>query len=135
MFFDMGPLEILVILVIAIVVLGPEKLPKAISEISAVLRKVRSFADSAQAEIRRELGPEFSDLRMGDLDPRALAERALARADDEAGLREFTAAFGFDAPADGGDGRLGPFDRLGPANDPQERRASTGSMREGRGDG
>ncbi|MFE7393849.1 Sec-independent protein translocase protein TatB [Streptomyces sp. NPDC057582] len=98
MFFDMGPLEILAIFVIAIIVLGPEKLPKAVSDISAVLRKVRSFADSAQAEIRKELGPEFSDLHIGDLNPRALAERALRQADEEAGLYEFKSAFSFDEP-------------------------------------
>ncbi|MFI8185287.1 Sec-independent protein translocase TatB [Actinacidiphila glaucinigra] len=99
MFFDMGPLEVLAILVIAIVVLGPEKLPKAISDISAVLRRVRSFADSAQTSIRTELGPEFSDLHMCDLTPRALAEKALAQADEHAGLDEFKAAFSLDEPA------------------------------------
>lgn len=46
----------LTIVVLAIVVLGPEKLPKAISETSAFLRKVRSLSDRAQAEIRNELG-------------------------------------------------------------------------------
>lgn len=100
MFFDMGPLEMLAVLVIAIVVLGPEKLPKAISEASAFIRKVRSFSDTAQAGIRRELGPEFSDLRLSDLQPRSLAERALAGTEDEAGLREFKAAFDFGEPAD-----------------------------------
>jgi sec-independent protein translocase protein TatB len=77
MFLGMGPLEMLTIALTAVVVLGPEKLPKAISDICAVLRKIRSFSDSAQAEVRKELGPEFSDLHVRDLHPRALAEKML----------------------------------------------------------
>jgi len=100
MFFDMGPLEILTLLVIAVVVLGPDKLPKAISEVSAFIRKIRSLSDTAQAEIRRELGPEFSDFHLHDLHPRALAEKALSTVDTEAGLREFQAAFTFEEPID-----------------------------------
>ncbi|MCX4511130.1 Sec-independent protein translocase protein TatB [Streptomyces sp. NBC_01619] len=88
MFFDIGPLEMVTIFVIAIVVLGPEKLPKAISEISAFTRKVRSFSDSAQADIRKELGPELADLQqrslqLRDLHPQALAQQALTGAEDE----------------------------------------------------
>ncbi|MET8331271.1 Sec-independent protein translocase TatB [Streptomyces sp. NPDC005181] len=100
MFFDMGPLEMLAIFVIAVVVLGPEKLPKAISDVSALIRKFRAFSDSAQAEIRTELGPAFSDLHLSDLHPQALAEKALTKAEDEAGLREFAAAFNLEEPTD-----------------------------------
>ncbi|MER5689363.1 Sec-independent protein translocase TatB [Streptomyces sp. NPDC002205] len=103
MFSDIGPLEILTLLVIAIVVLGPDKLPKAISETSALIRKIRSFSDSAQADLRQELGPEFANLHLRDLHPRALAEKALSRAEDETGLREITASLSLDEPADDGD--------------------------------
>ncbi|WP_328727394.1 Sec-independent protein translocase protein TatB [Streptomyces sp. NBC_00259] len=109
MFFDIGPLEILTIFVIAIVVLGPDKLPKAISETSALLRKVRSFSDSAQNEIRQELGPEFSDLQPGDFHPRALAQQALSRAEDEADLREITQSPSLNGQADEGDSRPRPM--------------------------
>ncbi|MFD5753849.1 Sec-independent protein translocase TatB [Streptomyces sp. NPDC127044] len=102
MFFDMGPLEVLTIVVLAIVVLGLEKLPKAISETSAFLRKVRSLSERAQAEIRNELGPDFSDLRLQDLHPRSLTEKVLLRAEDEMGLREITAPFSLGEPANDG---------------------------------
>ncbi|GAA5017546.1 Sec-independent protein translocase protein TatB [Streptomyces siamensis] len=78
MFFDMGPLEVLAIAVIAVVVLGPEKLPRAIQEVSAVIRKIRSLSQSAQTEIRNELGPEFADFDLQDLNPRALARKAVS---------------------------------------------------------
>ncbi|MFF3689517.1 Sec-independent protein translocase protein TatB [Streptomyces sp. NPDC002187] len=83
MFFDIGLLEMLAIFVIAVVVLGPEKLPKAISQTSALIRKVRSFSDSARDEIRRELGPELADLQLHDLHPHALAQKALTGAENE----------------------------------------------------
>lgn len=103
MFFDIGPLEIITLFVIAVLVLGPDKLPKAISQTSALLRKVRSLSDSAQNEIRKELGPEFSDLPLRDLHPRALAENTLVRAEDETGLREITASLSLGEPAGDGD--------------------------------
>ncbi|WP_351236111.1 Sec-independent protein translocase TatB [Streptomyces sp. NPDC002133] len=103
MFFDTGPLEILTLFVIAIVVLGPEKLPKAISETTALIRKVRALSDSAQADIRQELGPEFADLHLRDLHPRALAEKTLAKAEDETGLREITQSLNLNQPANNDD--------------------------------
>ncbi|WNO76641.1 sec-independent translocase [Streptomyces sp. AM8-1-1] len=90
MFFDIGPLELLTMFVIAVVVLGPDKLPKAISDASALLRKFRAFSDNAQNEIRQELGPDFTDLQLRDLHPRALAHRALIAAEDETSPRERT---------------------------------------------
>ncbi|MEU2490826.1 hypothetical protein [Streptomyces sp. NPDC007883] len=81
MLFDIGPLEMLTLSVIAVVVLGPDRLPKAVSEAATVLRKVRSFSDSARSEIRTELGPDVSDLPLPDLDPQTLAQRALTTAD------------------------------------------------------
>ncbi|MGW1887931.1 Sec-independent protein translocase subunit TatB [Streptomyces sp. NPDC001970] len=104
MFFDIGPLEILTLFVIAIVVLGPDKLPKAISETSALIRKIRSLSDSAHADIRQELGPEFADLQLHDLHPRTLAEKALSRAEHETGLREVTQTLNLNEPANRDDG-------------------------------
>ncbi|WP_374771883.1 Sec-independent protein translocase protein TatB [Streptomyces sp. NBC_01310] len=86
MFFDMGPLEVLAIAVIAIVVLGPEKLPRAIQEVSAVIRKIRSLSQTAQTEIRKELGPEFSDLNLQDLTPRNLTHKAVSSTHKTLGL-------------------------------------------------
>ncbi|MFD7232807.1 Sec-independent protein translocase protein TatB [Streptomyces sp. NPDC059881] len=88
MLFDIGPLELLTIIVIAIVVLGPDKLPKAISDAAALIRKFRAFSDSAQNEIRQELGPDFADLQLRDLHPRTLAHRALTGVESELGLQE-----------------------------------------------
>ncbi|MEJ8632846.1 Sec-independent protein translocase subunit TatB [Streptomyces sp. MS2.AVA.5] len=108
MLFDIGPLELLTIFVIAVVVLGPDKLPKAISDASALLRKFRAFSDSAQHEIRQELGPDYTDLQLRDLHPRALAHSALTGAEDETGRRELTASPVHDESAGDGEDHRQP---------------------------
>lgn len=76
MFLDIGPLEMLTLLVVAVVVLGPDKLPGAVSETASLVRKVRSFSADTRDEIRKELDPEFTDLHLHDLGTRVPAEEA-----------------------------------------------------------
>ncbi|RKN09034.1 sec-independent translocase [Streptomyces radicis] len=91
MFFDIGSLEFIVLLVLAILVFGPEKLPKMIQDAARFLRKIREFSDSAKADIRSELGPEFKDFEFEDLNPRAFAKKHLLD-NDELGLKELTSS-------------------------------------------
>jgi len=51
--FSLG--KLLLIALIALIVLGPEKLPGAARTAGAVLRRVRSGWDSVRAEVEREL--------------------------------------------------------------------------------
>ena len=57
MFFDIGPLELVALAVIALLVLGPDKLPRYAADAARVLRQVRRMASDAKAEVSRELGP------------------------------------------------------------------------------
>ena len=76
-FFDIGPFEMVALVVLAVVIFGPDKLPKVISEVMGFIRKVREFSDSAKADIRQELGPEFQDLDFSDLTPRGFVKKNL----------------------------------------------------------
>lgn len=87
MFFDIGSLEFLLLLVLAILVFGPEKLPKMIQDAAQFLRRIREFSDSAKRDIRAELGPEFKDFEFEDLNPRRFAKKHLLDCDD-LGLKE-----------------------------------------------
>lgn len=87
MFFDIGSLEFLLLLVLAILVFGPEKLPKMIQDAAQFLRRIREFSDSAKRDIRAELGPEFKDFEFEDLNPRRFAKKHLLDGDD-LGLKE-----------------------------------------------
>ncbi len=88
MFFDIGPLELVALVVLAVLVFGPDKLPKVIQDTMAFIRKVRAFSDSAKEDIRRELGPEFKDFEFEDLNPKTFIRKNLMSDDDEYGLKE-----------------------------------------------
>ncbi|HEV7627993.1 MAG TPA: Sec-independent protein translocase TatB, partial [Streptomyces sp.] len=55
MFFDIGPLELIALVILAVLIFGPEKLPKVIQDVSGFIRKVRQFSDNAREDIRSEL--------------------------------------------------------------------------------
>ncbi|MFR9674327.1 sec-independent translocase [Streptomyces sp. TR06-5] len=92
MFFDIGPLELVALVVLAIFVFGPEKLPKLIQDTSRFIRKVREFSDSARDDIRTELGPEFKDFEFQDLNPKTFARKHLLE-NDELGIKEIRNGF------------------------------------------
>ena len=77
MFFDIGPLELIARAVIAMLVLGPDKLPRYAADAARVLRQVRRMANDAKTEMSRELGPELQDISMADLNPRSLVRKHL----------------------------------------------------------
>ncbi|MBO9521664.1 MAG: twin-arginine translocase subunit TatB [Nocardioidaceae bacterium] len=82
--FDVGIPEILVILVVAVIVFGPDRLPDYARQAGRMVRQLRQFAQGAQNDLRRELGPEYADLKLSDLDPRALIRKHVLEAlDDE----------------------------------------------------
>jgi len=55
---SLGPAEILVILVVALVVLGPKRLPEAGRQIGKFVREVRHWSESIQTEIRDVIDAE-----------------------------------------------------------------------------
>ena len=69
MFFDLSIGKILVLAVIALVVFGPDQLPKLASQAGRTLRELRRMADGATRDLREGLGPEFSDFDVRDLHP------------------------------------------------------------------
>lgn len=73
--FDIGLGELIGIAIVALIVLGPEKLPRYAADAARMLRTVRRMANDARAEVTKELGPELSSL--GDLNPRSLVRKHL----------------------------------------------------------
>lgn len=91
MFNDIGPLELVALVVLAVLVFGPDKLPKMIQDVTRTIRKIREFSESAKADIREELGPEFKDFEFEDLNPKAFLRKQLDN--DELGLKEIRNGF------------------------------------------
>jgi sec-independent protein translocase protein TatB len=75
--FDIGPLEMIALVVLAILLFGPEKLPKVAADAARMIRQFRQFTQNARADIGRELGPEFADLSIEDLNPRTFVRKNL----------------------------------------------------------
>ena len=81
--FGVGLPELMVIAVVAVVVFGPEKLPDYARQAGRFVRQLRNLARSAQDQLREELGPEYADLKLTDLDPRQAIRRHILEAMDE----------------------------------------------------
>ena len=85
MFESVGWGEILVLALVGLFVLGPERLPGAIAWVGQTLRTVRDYATGARDQLRNELGPELEEFRkpleelraVRDLDPRRAVRRHL----------------------------------------------------------
>jgi sec-independent protein translocase protein TatB len=54
--FDIGFSELVVIALVALLVLGPEKLPGAARTVGALVRRARQSWTSLQSELEREIG-------------------------------------------------------------------------------
>ncbi|MEU1487627.1 sec-independent translocase [Streptomyces sp. NPDC005752] len=93
MFNDIGALELLTLVVLAVLVFGPEKLPKVIQDVTRTIRKIREFSDSAKEDIRSELGPQFKDFEFEDLNPKTFVRKQLMDGNDELGLKEIRESF------------------------------------------
>jgi sec-independent protein translocase protein TatB len=78
--FGIGFGELVVIAFLAVLVFGPDKLPDLAKQAGQFVRKLRNFANNARDELRSELGPEFADLELSDLDPRAIVRKHIAEA-------------------------------------------------------
>jgi sec-independent protein translocase protein TatB len=73
-----------VIALVAVVVFGPDKLPEFARQAGRFLHRLKVFATGARDELRTELGPQFSDLELRDLDPRTIVRKHIVEAMEEA---------------------------------------------------
>jgi sec-independent protein translocase protein TatB len=82
--FDFGFGEVIGLVVLALLLVGPERMPRVAADLGKMIRKVRSLTNTATAEIRENLGPGFEDLKPADLNPKTFIKRQVASVlDDE----------------------------------------------------
>jgi sec-independent protein translocase protein TatB len=75
--FDIGTGEFIALAILALLVLGPEKLPRYAADAARFLRQIRTMANEARTEVTKELGPELEGLNFSELNPRALMRKHL----------------------------------------------------------
>ena len=85
MFANLNVWEIGALLLLALFIFGPERLPKAIADAVRVIRTVRDMARNATADLSKELGTE---VRIEDLHPKTFIRKHLLSEEDEATLRK-----------------------------------------------
>ncbi|NGO81103.1 Sec-independent protein translocase subunit TatB [Streptomyces sp. YC504] len=93
MFNDIGGLELIALVVLAVLIFGPDKLPKVIQDVSSFIRKIRAFSESAKQDIREELGPEFKDFEFEDLNPKKFVRKQLDQHGGDLGIDEIRNGF------------------------------------------
>ena len=81
--FGIGLPELMVIIVVAVIVFGPDRLPEFARQAGRLVRQIRQFTNAARDDIRNELGPEFADFELTDLDPRRAMRKYIQDAWDE----------------------------------------------------
>ena len=85
--FGIGLPELMVIGIVAVVVFGPDRLPEFARQAGRFVRQMRNLAVSAQTQLREELGPEYADLKLSDLDPRQAIRKHILEAMEDDDLR------------------------------------------------
>jgi sec-independent protein translocase protein TatB len=80
--FNIGPMELLVLALVGLIVIGPDKLPGLARDAARMLRTLREMATGARSQLREELGPEFADIDLRSLNPRTAIQRALLGDED-----------------------------------------------------
>ncbi|GAA1834001.1 sec-independent translocase [Agromyces salentinus] len=71
--------KLLIIGVIAVFLLGPERLPHYAAQLGKFVRSARDFANGAKNRMREEMGPDFDDVDWQKLDPRQYDPRRIIR--------------------------------------------------------
>lgn len=80
----MGPIdingwEIIFLAVLAVFVLGPERLQEYAAKLARLVRRVRRMADGARSQLRDQLGDEFDEVDWRAYDPRQYDPRRIVR--------------------------------------------------------
>lgn len=75
--FDLSIGKLLVLGVLALLLFGPDQLPRIAAQAGRALRDLRRMADNAKADLRQGLGPEFTDFDVADLNPKHFVRKHL----------------------------------------------------------
>jgi sec-independent protein translocase protein TatB len=71
--------KLIIIAVIAVFLIGPDRLPGYAAQLARLVRSLRAMADGAKDRMREEMGPEFDEVDWKKLDPRQYDPRRIIR--------------------------------------------------------
>lgn len=77
--FGLSGEKLLILGIIAVIVLGPERLPEYAKGLANIIKSLRRMADGAKTQMKEELGEDFDDMDWRKLDPRQYDPRRIIR--------------------------------------------------------
>ena len=75
--FDVGIGEAGLLVVLALIIFGPDQLPMLAAQAGRALRQLRTMANNARQDLQEGLGPEFADFDVADLNPKRFVRKHL----------------------------------------------------------
>lgn len=77
--FGINGYEFLLLAILAVVILGPERLPEYAAQLAQLVKGLRRMATGAREQLREEVGPELDDVDWRKLDPRQYDPRRIIK--------------------------------------------------------
>ena len=77
--FDINGGEFLILVVVALLVIGPERMPEYAAKLAKLVRQLRDLAETAKVQLREQMGPDFDDIDWKQYDPRQYDPRRIVR--------------------------------------------------------
>ncbi|MBX9472828.1 sec-independent translocase [Microcella sp.] len=71
--------KLLLIGLIAVILIGPDRLPGYAAQFGRLIRSLRDMANGAKTRMREEMGPDYDDVDWKKLDPRQYDPRRIIR--------------------------------------------------------
>jgi sec-independent protein translocase protein TatB len=71
--------EFMLLLVVAVIVIGPQRMPEYAAKLAKLIKQLRALADTAKVQLREQMGPDFDDVDWKQYDPRQYDPRRIVR--------------------------------------------------------
>ncbi len=68
--FGIGFEKLLTLAILGAVLVGPDRLPQFAVDVAKFIQKIRGMSKEAMTEFKGQLGPEFANLDIQDLNPK-----------------------------------------------------------------
>lgn len=85
---NLGPTEIMMLVLLGVLMFGPEKLPPIARKVGRIYKYLSGIANDAKDQLGKELGPGFQDLSLADLNPKTFLTKHLLDSDEITSVRE-----------------------------------------------
>ena len=76
---DINGWELVVVVVVALLVIGPERMPEYSAKLARMVKQLKGMAEAAKVQLREQMGPDFDDVDWKQYDPRQYDPRRIVR--------------------------------------------------------